>query len=67
MTRAKTCARDAASSAEGSQTSIRRNSYNDRAAKIAAIVPKPAEFTVKLDLYLIIANRLARLYLTKHI
>jgi hypothetical protein len=46
-------------SAEGGQASIRRNSYNDHVPKIAVIAFKPAEFTVKLGIYLTIVNRVS--------
>jgi hypothetical protein len=48
-------------SAEGSQAGMKRGSHNDRAAKLAMIVSKPAEFEVKLKIHLIIENRLAYL------
>jgi hypothetical protein len=37
---------------------MKRGSHNDRMAKIAVIRFKPAEFKVKLEIHLIIANRL---------
>ncbi len=48
-------------SAEGSQVGIKRGSHNDRTAKIAAIPSKPADLKVKLEIHLIIVNRLDNL------
>ena len=48
-------------SAAGSQASMRRNSHNDRAAKIARARSKPAEFKVKVKNRLTIIIRLSRL------
>ena len=37
---------------------MKRGSHNDRAAKIAVITSKPAEFKVKREIHLTIANLL---------
>jgi hypothetical protein len=44
-------------SAEEDQAGLRRNSHNDRAAKMAVIAFKPAVFKVKLEISLTIENR----------
>jgi hypothetical protein len=46
---AKTYARMRPVSAEGSKADMRSGFHNDRAAKIAVIKFKPAEFKVKLE------------------
>ena len=46
--------------------SLERSFHNDRTAKIDVIPSKPAEFKVKLELCLKIANRQVRLYVARH-
>jgi hypothetical protein len=56
MPRAKTCARNRPVSDEGGQAGLKRGSHNDLMIKIALIAFKPAEFKVKVEIYLRIEN-----------